>query len=168
MFETPGWQPLVESGPGRDADSVDALNNYRQNWWCAWKRPAGVPDDKYDGNDYETAAKITGPLLLLYASGKVASPEFLNAEQRAQAEKEWNALAATGPALQSLGQAVLAFAEAHPEDPRVPEALHNVVRVSRYGCYSTAAKSNYSKAAFEALHKHYPDSPWTKKTPYFF
>jgi hypothetical protein len=168
MLETPGWEPLVEAGPGRDVDSVTDLSNYRQNWWCAWKRPAGVPDDKYDGNDYESSTKIAAPLSLLYTSGKVTSPEFLDAAARAQTEKEWDALAATGPAVQALGDAVLAYAKAHPEDPRVPQALHYVVRASRYGCYATAAKTNYSKLAYELLHKNYPDSAWTKKTPYWF
>ena len=168
MLETPGWEPLVEAGPGRDVDSVTALSNYRQNWWCAWKRPEGVPDDKYDGNDYESRAKITAPLSLLYPSGKVASPEFLDAAARTQAEREWDALAATGPAVQWLGQTVLGFAKANPNDPRVPEALHYVVRASRYGCYATAAKTNYSKLAFELLHKNYADSPWAKKTPYWY
>ena len=161
-------EPLVEAGPGRDVDSVTALSNYRQNWWCAWKRPEGVPDDKYDGNDYESRAKITAPLSLLYPSGKVASPEFLDAAAHTQAEREWDALAATGPAVQWLGQAVLGFAKANPNDPRVPEALHYVVRASRYGCYATAAKTNYSKLAFELLHKNYADSPWAKKTPYWY
>jgi hypothetical protein len=168
ILETPGWEPLVEAGPGRDVDSVTDLSNYRQNWWCAWKRPAGVPDDKYDGNDYESSTKIAAPLSLLYPGGKVTSPAFLDAAARAQAEKEWNALAATGPAIQWLGETVLAFAKSDPNDPRVPEALHYVVRVSRYGCYATAAKTNYSKLAYELLHKNYPDAAWTKKTPYWF
>ena len=168
ILETPGWQPLVETGPGRDVDSVTALSNYRQNWWCAWKRPAGVPDDKYDGNDYESSAKVGAPLSLLYPSGKVPSPEFLDAAARTQAENEWNALAATGPAVQWLGETVLAFAKTDPNDPRVPEALHYVVRASRYGCYVTAGKTNYSKLAYDTLHKNYPDSAWTKKTPYWF
>jgi hypothetical protein len=168
ILETPGWQPLVEAGPGRDVDSVTELSNYRQNWWCAWKRPAGVPDDKYDGNDYTSRAKITAPLSLLYPSGRVSSPEFLDAAARAQAEKEWTALAATGPATEWLGETVLAFAKSDPNDPRVPEALHYVVRVSRYGCYATAGKTNYSKLAFELLHKNYADSPWAKKTPYWY
>ena len=31
-----------------------------------------------------------------------------------------------------LGAQTLAFAAAHPDDPRVPEALHRVVKASRY------------------------------------
>ena len=99
---------------------------------------------------------------------KFDRPRVSDAPARAQAEKEWNALAATGPAVQWLGETVLAFAKANPADPRVPEALHYVVRASRYGCYVTEVKSNYSELAYEALHKNYPDSPWTKKTPYWF
>ena len=47
------------------------------------------------------------------------------------------------------------------------EALHRVVILSRYGCYGKT-KTNYSKVAFEALHSRYPNSEWTKKTPYWY
>jgi len=49
----------------------------------------------------------------------------------------------------------------------VPEALHLVVRAWRYGCAETTGE-NYSKQAFELLHKRYPESVWTKQTPYWF
>jgi hypothetical protein len=41
------------------------------------------------------------------------------------------------------------------------------VRASRYGCTESTGE-NYSKQAFELLHKRYPESQWTKKTPYWF
>jgi len=42
-----------------------------------------------------------------------------------------------------------------------------VVRATRYGC-TDKETVNYSKAAFDLLHKRYPNSEWTKKTPYYF
>jgi hypothetical protein len=97
----------------------------------------------------------------------VGSPEFLSATEREAAANEFAALAATGTAAKALGEAVLAFAKVHPDDARVPEALHYVVRLTRYGCYGKT-KVNYSKLAFELLHARYPKSEWTKQTPYWY
>jgi hypothetical protein len=167
ILKTPGWAPLVEAGTQRDVDSVTGLSNYRQNWWCGWKRPPSVKDADYIGNDYDNRSKISGALKVLYPADALPSPEFLGAAERAQAEKEWSALAATGAAIEPLGTAVMNFAKSHSDDPRVPEALHRVVQVSRYGCYG-APNATYSKAAFDLLRTRYPDSEWTKKTPYWF
>ncbi len=103
----------------------------------------------------------------LYPAGTVPSPEFLSAAEHEAAAKEFAELAATGTAVVPLGDSVLAFAKAHPDEARVPEALHYVVRVTRYGCYGKS-KFNYSKAAFELLHSKYANSEWAKKTPYWF
>ncbi len=168
ILKTPGWEPLVEAGTGRDVDNVTNMSNYRQNWWCGWQRRAGVKDSDYDGNDYTSATKITGPLAPLYTGRTNAtSPAFFDDAARAEAEKEWTALTASGSAIQALGTIVQNFANSHADDPRVPEALHLVVQVSRYGCYG-APNATYSKAAHDLLHARYPDSPWTKKTPYWF
>ncbi len=167
MLKTPGWAPLVESATGRDVESVTELSNYRQNWWCAWKRPAGAKDDEYTGYDYESGAKLEGSLKPLYPEESVPSPEFLGAPDRSQAAEEWKDLAATGVAVVPLGDAVLGFAKARPDDPRVPEALHYVVRATRYGCSAKTA-INYSKVAFELLHSRYPTNEWTNKTPFWY
>jgi hypothetical protein len=44
--------------------------------------------------------------------------------------------------------------------------LHLVVRARRYGCTEPSGE-NYSKAAYDLLHKRYPSSEWTKKTYWF-
>ena len=49
----------------------------------------------------------------------------------------------------------------------VGEALHLVVRATRYGCLD-ADSGNYFRRAFTLLHKRYPRDPWTRKTPYWF
>jgi hypothetical protein len=167
MLKTPGWAPLVESGTGRDVESVTKLSNYRQNWWCAWKPPAGAKDDEYTGYDYESGAKVRGSLKPLYPEESDPSPEFLGAADRTRAAEEWKALEATGVAVVPLGDAVLSFAKSRPDDPRAPEALHYVVRITRYGCSAKTAV-NYSKVAFELLHSRYPTNEWTKKTPFWY
>src|SRR6516165_4038690 len=53
---------------------------------------------------------------------------------------------------------------AQPRDPRVPEALHLVVRATRYGQMNTET----SKAAYLLLHNRYRRNPWTSKTPLWF
>ena len=82
-------------------------------------------------------------------------------------EKEWNDLVQKEAAAVWLGNQTLSYARKHPEDPRVPEALHLVVRATRYAC-GYADDGNISKSAFMLLHKKYPNSEWTKKTPYWF
>jgi hypothetical protein len=57
---------------------------------------------------------------------------------------------------------ILAWAKAHPDDPRVPEALHRVVRSVRLGC--TGGRVSYGRDAFRILHARYPGTVWTKKT----
>ena len=72
---------------------------------------------------------------------------------------------ATGP--DWLGAQTLAFAQQHPEDPRVPEALYPVVRSTRYGCVDERTGS-FSKRAFDLLHRRYPASEWTTKAPFWY
>lgn len=59
---------------------------------------------------------------------------------------------------------VLAWAKAHPDDPRSPEALYWLIRVSRTG----ASHNSSGRRAFQLLHSRYPKSDWTKKSPYYF
>jgi hypothetical protein len=59
---------------------------------------------------------------------------------------------------------ILAWANTQPRDPRVPEALHLVVRATRYGQKHTET----SKAAYLLLHNRYCRNPWTSKTPLWF
>ena len=91
---------------------------------------------------------------------------FLSDADRKQvaAETEKRSIA-TGP--DWLAAQTIAFAQAHPEDPRVPEALALAVRSTRFGC-TDSQTGEFSQRAFNLLHTGYPDSDWTKKTPYWF
>jgi hypothetical protein len=59
------------------------------------------------------------------------------------------------------------WARKHPDDPRLPEALHRAVQASRYRC-TDANTGKYSKQAFDLLHGQYPKSKWTDRTKYWY
>lgn len=99
---------------------------------------------------------------------------FLTQAQRAdnagetkqfEADKTWNVVAWL--------QQSLDWARLHPDDPRVPEALHRAIHL---GFPSSSLRpgekpSEYgrlSKAAFDVLHQKYATSPWTAKTPVWY
>jgi tetratricopeptide (TPR) repeat protein len=113
------------------------IDNYRRNWWCGM----GVvtPDD-------------TAPL-------------FLGDRDLKAARLESAKLATFAPNF--LAGEVLAWGRAHRDDPLVPEALHQAVRSTRYGCID-ASTGKLSQAAFRLLHRRYPKSEWTARTPYWF
>ncbi len=83
------------------------------------------------------------------------------------AQQEMDRLVSLGAAPNYLAAQVLAWAKKHPEDPRVPEALHRAVRATRVGCRDNDT-ARYSKLAFQFLHHQYPDSEWAKKTRYWY
>ena len=68
---------------------------------------------------------------------------------------------------------MLPWADAHHDDPRVPEALHLLVRATRYACEwgrdgEALDYGEVSKGAFDRLHRRYPDSAWTGRTKYWY
>lgn len=185
LLRNPGFRPFVSASPGRGwfysqqegGSRFADIDEFGDNWWC----PFSPDRDKqsYGGGFYYMFAKPRPPLEEIYPGGNVSAPDFLTAEEKAAAGDEFQALAALPSAPRWLGQLAVQWANAHPDDPRVPEALHNVVRAWRYGgCgepvqtaeqdQSAAKERNYSKEAFEILHKRYAGNEWTKKTPYWF
>jgi hypothetical protein len=94
-------------------------------------------------------------------------PAFLTAAQKAEAEAEQRKLAASGESATFLARTAVEFANKNMTNPNTPEILHLAVRSTRYGC-KDANTLQFSKAAFDILHKRFPRSEWTKKTPYYF
>ena len=66
-----------------------------------------------------------------------------------------------------LARQTVEWTQKHPGDPRVPEALHRAVMASRYRC-TDENTGKYSKQAFDLLHRQYPKSAWTGRTPYWY
>lgn len=152
-LKTPGLEPVVDAGFGREMP-LTQQDSYRDNWWCsAYFQPATAEENR---EVIQFTAVTTGP-----------PPRFLSPAEVAKAEKEWATLSSFGAAPNYISRQVIDWANAHPDDPRVPEALHLAVRTTRFGC-TDKDSARWSKAAFDLLHRKYPNNPWTKKTPYWF
>jgi hypothetical protein len=155
ILRNSGIRPYLEPGIPRVA-TFNTFDNFRNNWWC---KP-------WDGRS--TTEEKLAPLPV---------PAFVAADQEARASAEYQRLQQLPDSASLLGQHVLAYANTHPDDPQVPEALALTVRATHYACQNWDAsatgdsKSPYSpvsKAAFQLLHRRYPKSPWATKTPYYY
>ncbi|MFZ0705337.1 MAG: hypothetical protein WAM71_07020 [Candidatus Korobacteraceae bacterium] len=167
MLHFPGMQPFIYGGAFRDT-KFNAIDDYRSNWWCGDEFPTkalppgtvfygnGPPIDPATGKQAVPVTVIPPPF-----------PSFLTASERASADDQRSRLStlAVGPAY--MGRVVLDWAKAHPDDQRLPEALHLVVRATRYGCTDNKTGA-ISKQAFDLLHARYTSSTWAKQTPYWF
>lgn len=97
-----------------------------------------------------------------------ANSAFLSRSESTRGAEEWNQLKARIPSgADYLGAQAIAWAQKHPNDLRVPEALHLAVQASRRGC-RTEQTGDYSRQAFDLLHGRYPRSEWTAETKYWF
>jgi hypothetical protein len=154
ILNHPGANPLARSGFGR-LTSYGAIDDYRDNWWCA------ISPKKDTRSGFED-----GSLSELYRSSR-PSAAFLPEPDRQRAAAEWAKLQALPAAPNWLADQTVEFAHAHPDDPRVPQALHLAVRATRYGC--TDDKSGAaSKQAFDLLHRKYPKTEWSRKTKFWY
>ncbi|HET7114607.1 MAG TPA: tetratricopeptide repeat protein, partial [Pyrinomonadaceae bacterium] len=153
----PGLEPIVDVGVGRRTP-LQQQDSYRDNWWCgaAFSAPKTEVEvaDESDGPPSFTA-ESTQPLL------------FLSPAENATAAREWKTLQTLGAAPNYISQQVIQWANRSPDDPRVPEALHLAVNTTRFGC-TDEQSGRWSKAAFDLLHRKYPNTPWAKKTKYWF
>jgi hypothetical protein len=129
------------------------MDSYRDNYWCAEPPP---PLGGALGED-ETGSSKAKP---------VTPPEFLRASQTL-ATRQYAALQALGTAPNFLCKTAIEWTEKNPNDPRSPEALHLAVRSTRYGC-TDKETGRWSKAAFDLLHRRYPNTKWANATKYWF
>jgi tetratricopeptide (TPR) repeat protein len=160
-LKLPGLQPVVSSGVGRRTP-VNEQDQYRENWWCAAALASSPP--AAEDTESESGKKNT---LAVTEKTEVESPAFLTEAQKTAARDEHARLVSFGAAPTYLCHQVIEWAQGHPTDPRVPEALHLAVKTTRYGC-TDKQSAKWSKAAFDFLHKRYPQSSWAKQTPYWF
>jgi hypothetical protein len=153
-------QPFINA---RALGSVIRPGIWTYSWWC------------YDiGADQEYGPN-QGGIFSPGASGGSSksdaalppSPSWLTPAERERAQREWHMLSQIGAAPTYFATVVLGWAQVHPDDPRVPESLHYFVRATRYGCVDKSIR-RYSREAFDLLHRKYPKSEWTMKTPYWY
>ena len=164
LLHRPELHPFVYTGVGRQT-APGRIDSYRDNWWCT--APPDPNSYESEWNYYDMYTKIAGPLVEIYPDKKARAPAFVTAQEQQEAAREWQTILKLNTAPSWMAAQVLDWSKAHPEDPRVPEALHLAVRATRYGC-TDDHNSKYSKAAFELLHRRYPRSEWAQKTPFWF
>jgi len=163
ILKFPGMYPYIGSKLLRNTP-MDKIDGYRDNWWGVFNQDE---EDTSDRGYYFSRTMIVEPLWMLYPEGEVDFPSFLSNRQKDLANIEWIKFVKTDAAPNYLSAIVIDWAEKHPEDPRVSEALHLAVRSTRYG-NTNDKSSSFSKRAFQILHKKYPDSEWAKKTKYWY
>lgn len=146
-LQNPGLSPYVRTGLLRSA-TLGEIDNYRDNWWC---------EPLKDGSGRFRADR----------DPNVPGPAFLSVGEVAQIKQENAKLADVAVAPNVLAAEVLTYAKSHPGDERVPQALHLVVRSTRYGC-TDPETTKWSEKSFRLLHEQYPKSDWTIKTKYYY
>ncbi|HKD08494.1 MAG TPA: hypothetical protein VKB79_21515 [Bryobacteraceae bacterium] len=115
----------------------------RQSWWCPQSADATAPQP-------------------------MPPDAALSQSERAEAMRQWTRVNSAGATQTFLAPIVMNWAKAHPDDPRVPESLYRLVRITRYGCRGIDGNGAISKAAFDLLHSRYGSTTWAKQTPYWF
>jgi hypothetical protein len=148
----PGLRPYVTAGIGRTT-AVEEVDSYRDNWWCT---EPPKPENSPMGEDEEGKTKAK----------PIPPPEFLKGSE-SLAATQFAALQALGTAPNYLCRIAIEWAEKNPADPRSPEALHLAVRSTRFGCTDNDT-GRWSKAAYDLLHRRYPNTTWAKNTKYWF
>ena len=151
LLKLPGLTPYVRSGLGR-TDKPDELASFRDNWWSADAAPASQ----------------SGAETIPFGYPALRKPDFVTAEMGKRASEERAALKKLGAGAPALCRRVLDWAQKRPDDPLLPEALHNAVVATKLGTYKDNDFTPVSKEVFNLLHKRYPKSEWTKKTPYYY
>lgn len=163
--------------------AIDIYNHNDNNWWCRFDVDAyrrDLASEFYDRplrlapRPYETA----GPVAEADRQRFAAEREKLLASHAVLRLIDWNELErlswiANGPSV--LSARAIGWADDTwwwdrllGRDRLLPRALHLAVRATRYGCDRDGSQGAVSRRAFELLHKDYPDSEWTKQTPYWF
>jgi hypothetical protein len=149
ILNNPGARPYVTGGAPREVD-YGRIEDYGDNWWGA---KGMVGDAHYDGPESAPKPRLR--------------PQFLTAADVAIATTEVKSLKALGDAPNILSADVLAYAQSHPTDARVPEALSRCVKATRFGTRN-AKTGTFSKQAFRLLHQRYGGTKWAAQTPYFY
>jgi hypothetical protein len=163
ILRHPGIRPYVGATTKRE-DPVGEIDALRENWWCSFD--ATVP--MHTAN-YLKRTGLNPENYGQHASRPRSRPgglSFLNVNEKSEADAQLARLDKIPAAPSYLSEMVLGFARTHPDDPRVPEALHLAVRATRLGC-TDDQNTRFSKAAFQLLHRNYPRSEWAAKTKYW-
>jgi hypothetical protein len=153
LLRLPAARPYPAAGLGYTYKR-DQIGRFGPRWWANEE----APFENADENGIPLLCSVCGLPLPSVA------PPFITDKDKETAKADNERLNKLPGAPTYLGSTVFSWAKAHPSDPRVPEALHLVVRATQYG----DRDSDTSKAAYDLLQSRYPKSPWTAKTPKWF
>ena len=160
------YVPLAEGSfgfPPRFREPSQNLDlNVRKQWWCGF----GPMRSWTVSGPYEETP-VTRLPELVYQAARIPPPAVISVADRAQATREFDALAALGTAPNYLSAEAIAWAKARSKDADVAEALARAVASTRYGC-SDKQTGAYSRQAFTILHRQYPGTEWAKRTPFWY
>jgi hypothetical protein len=151
LLHLPGMVPFLEPRL-RAAD--DLGHRWPYNWWDG-------PGDSWESS-WDTMNGRWRPAVPAPADGAYP-PEALR--KRAAAERAQ--LAALGSPLTFMGAEILRWAAQLPDEPRIPDMLHDLIIAGRY----TGGDEDSDKLlerAFRLLHRRYKDTPAAAATPYWY
>ena len=139
--------------------------NYNEQRWNYCQPTEYVPSDKDD------RFNAHGTIVPIYTWQNNYNLDFaksiITKNDQETAKQELDEIFKNVPA-NYFGSVVLNYAESHPNNVLVPESLHRVVMVTRYAGCSDGDTSSFSKKSFEMLYSKYPNSYWTKQTPFYY
>jgi len=158
LIHFPGLQPFLTAKDNRLARKTKLDEEPHtwphENWWCfVTKRyetsiPSYLPDPAQDT--------------------PVDTPTFAEAPEVAQRNrKEQEQLTKVGSGSTYLLRGVMAWSDAHPKDPRLPESMARAIRTARWACPDPQTRAA-AAAAFKLLHARYPKSAAAKETKYWY
>jgi hypothetical protein len=157
ILQRPEARPYFASGISRQT-RPGKLDSYRDNWWCPMDIEIELDSRANQDQWYSVTQNV------LQRSTDDVTPDFLAGSAAVESKKEFARLGTLSAATDFLGGIVFQFADSHPDDARIPEALHNLVRSGHFGCADVDTWKTV-RSAFRLLHLRYPQSAWTKRTP---
>ena len=114
-----------------------------------------------------TAARATAERRLLPPPGRYVDTGGYTADRRDAFPNLANVDAKPLPAPTGatyVWDFILDYANKHPQNPRVPEALHWVIHVGHFG----QGHNHSGKRAFTLLKGRYPASSWAKQNQFYY
>ncbi|MBF0136019.1 MAG: hypothetical protein HQL65_07245 [Magnetococcales bacterium] len=144
------------------------IGHHHGRWWADPVTPAqdefpAQQDDPDMARDHTRLHHILCPTCVFHEFS-VQPPIFIQKKEMQQAIREQDRLSRLPGVLAWTAARILPWVRSHPEEPLAPEALHLLVRCGRF----SHQKGDQPRQAWNLLHKHYPNSPWTQKTPYWY
>ncbi|HEX7421120.1 MAG TPA: hypothetical protein VF505_14615, partial [Thermoanaerobaculia bacterium] len=142
LIQYPGMSPYAGTADTRNATSpqslTDEIHTYQhENWWGNGGQPFYGP----------------GPYGM--------KPKF------ARSIEEQDAIQKTGSGATYVLRQLVRWAGTHPSDPRLPKALSEAIKTTRWACPDHETRAA-AKTAYDVLHSKYASTKWAKITPYWY